>query len=137
MVWLTDERRVAFFQPGPLSEIVTIANLQHAVSRIWTYLSSGFVEWSCVVVLITTLRHHYNDFSSEIFPLAPAEGTRLPSELACAGEGCNRSHLKILTPTQMLQRSSIKLHKWKKVTHRQKYILRIVQKKLLKKYIAI
>ena len=24
------------FQPGPLSEIFTVANLQHAVGRIWT-----------------------------------------------------------------------------------------------------
>ena len=34
-VWLTDERRLAYFQPGPLSEILTIANLRHAASRIW------------------------------------------------------------------------------------------------------
>ena len=28
VVWLTDERRLALFQPGPLSEILTIANLR-------------------------------------------------------------------------------------------------------------
>ena len=31
-----------FFQPGPLSEILTISNLQHAVSRIWTCAEPEF-----------------------------------------------------------------------------------------------
>ena len=44
------------FQLGPLSEVLTIANLRHAASRIWTCakLSSGFDEWSCAVVITTT-----------------------------------------------------------------------------------
>ena len=34
-----------FFQLGPLSEILTIANLQHAASRIWTCAESEFRLW--------------------------------------------------------------------------------------------
>ena len=30
------------FQPGPLSEILTIANLWHVASKIWTYTESEF-----------------------------------------------------------------------------------------------
>ena len=30
------------FQPGPLSEILTIANLRHAASRVWTCAESEF-----------------------------------------------------------------------------------------------
>ena len=39
-----------YFHPGPLSEILIIANLRHTASRIWMKL----VEWSCVVVITTT-----------------------------------------------------------------------------------
>ena len=35
VVWLTDERRLALFQLGSLSEILTISNLRHAASRVW------------------------------------------------------------------------------------------------------
>ena len=31
-----------YFQPGPLSEILTISNLQHATSRIWTCAEPEF-----------------------------------------------------------------------------------------------
>ena len=31
-----------YFQPGPLSEILTILNLQHAASRIWTCAEAEF-----------------------------------------------------------------------------------------------
>ena len=31
-----------YFQPGPLSEILTIANLRHAASRVWTCAESEF-----------------------------------------------------------------------------------------------
>ena len=41
-----------YFQPGPLSEIFTIANLRHAAS------SSDLVEWSCAVVITNTPRRH-------------------------------------------------------------------------------
>ena len=34
-----------YFQPGPLSEIFTVANLQHASSRLWTCAEPGLVEW--------------------------------------------------------------------------------------------
>ena len=41
--WLTDESRFTpYFQPGPLSEILTIANLRHAASRVWTCAESEF-----------------------------------------------------------------------------------------------
>ena len=46
-VWLTDERRLALFPAGtivnhPLSEILTISNLRHAASRIWTCAEPEF-----------------------------------------------------------------------------------------------
>ena len=35
-----------YFQPGPLSEILTIANLQHAASRVWTCTEPEFrLSW--------------------------------------------------------------------------------------------
>ena len=45
-----------YYQPRPLSEILTIANLRHPASRVWTYTDSAFrlVKWSCAVVIITT-----------------------------------------------------------------------------------
>ena len=36
------DRRKAYFQPGPLSEILTIANLRHAASRFWTCAEPEF-----------------------------------------------------------------------------------------------
>ena len=42
VVWLTEERRLALF---PLSEILTIADLGHATSRIWTCKKAEF--WIC------------------------------------------------------------------------------------------
>ena len=45
VVWLTDERRLALFSAGPLSEILTIANLRHA-SRVWTCAEPEFrLSW--------------------------------------------------------------------------------------------
>ena len=32
--WLTDERLKPYIQSGPLSEILTTANLQHTISRV-------------------------------------------------------------------------------------------------------
>ena len=48
-----------YFQPEPLSEILTIVNIQHVVSRIWTCTEPelSFVEWSCAVVITTTPQH--------------------------------------------------------------------------------
>ena len=37
-----------YFQPGPFSEVITIANL-HNISRM-TY----FIEWNCAIVIVTT-----------------------------------------------------------------------------------
>ena len=44
-----------YFQPEPLSEIVTISNLRHTASRFWTCKEPdlGFVELSCAVVMTT------------------------------------------------------------------------------------
>ena len=45
-VWLTGEMRLAYFQPGPLLEILTIANLQYAASRVWTCAERDFrLSW--------------------------------------------------------------------------------------------
>ena len=55
------DRRSAFtpyFQPGPLSEILSIANLRHTRAGFEPAqnLSSDFVEWSFAVVITTTPR---------------------------------------------------------------------------------
>ena len=53
-----------------LSEILTIANFRHAASRIWgcENLSSGLVEWSCVVMINTTpQRYYYNHYSTALY----------------------------------------------------------------------
>ena len=43
-VWLTDEKCLALF---PFSEILTITNLLHAASRIWTYTKPVFrLSWT-------------------------------------------------------------------------------------------
>ena len=43
--WLTKGVK-PYFQPGPLSEILTIANLQHAASRVWTCAEPEFrLSW--------------------------------------------------------------------------------------------
>ena len=41
---MVDQRNAftSYFQPGPLSEILIVANLQHAASRIWTYAEFQF-----------------------------------------------------------------------------------------------
>ena len=40
---MVDRRKVnSYFQPGPLSEILTNANLQHATSRVWTCAEPEF-----------------------------------------------------------------------------------------------
>ena len=36
MEWLTDEKRLALFPAGPLSETLIITNLRHVVGKIWT-----------------------------------------------------------------------------------------------------
>ena len=45
---------------GPLSEILTIASLRHAASRVWTCAEPEFrLSWiSCAVVITTTPRRH-------------------------------------------------------------------------------
>ena len=58
--WLTKHIK-SYFQPGPLSEILTIASLWHATSRIWTcpeHLGSGFIEWIFAVVITTSTWRH-------------------------------------------------------------------------------
>ena len=45
------------YQPGPLPEILTTANLRHAASRIWN-CAEGFVEWSFSLVITTTPPRH-------------------------------------------------------------------------------
>ena len=57
-----------YFQPGPLSEILVIANLWHAASRA-PNLSSDFVEWSCAVVIATAPRRHIKPHYVLSFPL--------------------------------------------------------------------
>ena len=53
------------YQPGPLTEILTTANLRHAASRIWN-CAEGFVEWSfSSVITITSLRHIFLPTNSE------------------------------------------------------------------------
>ena len=43
---MVDRRKAEpYFQPGPLSESLTIANLRHAASRIWTCAKSVFRLW--------------------------------------------------------------------------------------------
>ena len=43
---MVDRRKAEpYFQPGPLSEILTIANLRHAASRIWTCAEPVFRLW--------------------------------------------------------------------------------------------
>ena len=41
---MVDQRKTftPYFHPGPLSEILTIANLCHSARRIWTYAESEF-----------------------------------------------------------------------------------------------
>ena len=62
--WLTKGVE-SYFQPGSLSEILTITNLWIAASKIWTYayLSVGFVDWSCAEEITTaSQRHIYSRF---------------------------------------------------------------------------
>ena len=53
-----------YSQDHSLPEVLTIVNPRHAVSRIEPVqnLNSGFVEWSCAIVIITTPRRHYNQY---------------------------------------------------------------------------
>ena len=51
-----------YFQLGILLKALTIANIWHSMSRIWTYTESEFIcflEWSCAVVIFITPWHHY------------------------------------------------------------------------------
>ena len=45
-----------YFQPGPLSEILTIANLWHAASRVWTCTESEFRL--CLMKLCSSDNHY-------------------------------------------------------------------------------
>ena len=60
LLWNSWPTIVSYFQPGLLLEILTIANLWHAISRIWTCpnLNLGFVGRSRAVVITTTPRWH-------------------------------------------------------------------------------
>ena len=42
VVWLTEERHLALFPAGALSEILTIAILRHTASRVWTCAEPEF-----------------------------------------------------------------------------------------------
>ena len=41
-------------------KILTIVNVPHAASRVWTCVDndSGLANWSCAIVVTTTLRRH-------------------------------------------------------------------------------
>ena len=66
-VWPT-KGVLLYFHQGPLSEILTIADIRHAGCRSENLsLSSGFVEWSCAVVITNTQRCHKNVLE-ELFP---------------------------------------------------------------------
>ena len=63
VVWLTDERSLKpYFQPRQTSEILTTANLQHALSRIWTCVEVelGSVEWGFAVVITAFHKYEQN-----------------------------------------------------------------------------
>ena len=63
------------FQPGSLSENLTIANLWGAASRVWiyaeseTFWNSDFVEWSCAVVITTSPLRHMISLHFHLRPL--------------------------------------------------------------------
>ena len=68
--WLTDERRLhlyCIFQPGPLSEILTITNLRHAASRIWTCTESEFRL--CWMKLCSSNNHYTKALRSSLHQL--------------------------------------------------------------------
>ena len=49
------------FQPGPLSEILTVANFRHAASRVWTFAEPEFrLSW---MKLCRNYNLHYNTAS--------------------------------------------------------------------------
>ena len=58
--WKGDWRRQRRGGKYDLSEILAITNFWYVARRVWTSanLSSGLVEWSCVVVITTTSRRH-------------------------------------------------------------------------------
>ena len=56
VVWLTDERCLASFQLGPLPKILTIANLWHTESRVWSCAEPEFrLSW---IKLCSNDSHH-------------------------------------------------------------------------------
>ena len=84
VVWLTDERRPALF---PASEILTIANLRHDASRVWTCAEPEFrLSW----MKLRSSDNHYTTaprkrchtyFLAEyVFGLIPRMGTRVSSK---------------------------------------------------------
>ena len=86
---LTDERRLALLQLGPLSEILTITNLQHAASRVWIYAEPEFrVSWPklcssdshCISVSTTTVTTNHYSVSLGTDPPSKPQ----PSNFLCA-----------------------------------------------------
>ena len=64
------DRRKEFSLISSRDHCQRISNLRHATSRIWTCAelsSSGFVEWSCTLVITTTSRGNsfFNLFNAE------------------------------------------------------------------------
>ena len=51
------DKRKSYFQPGSLSEILIIGNLRTGFEPAQN-LNSGFVEWSCAVLVTTITRRH-------------------------------------------------------------------------------
>ena len=55
-LWNGWSRKGPYFQPGPLSKILTIANLWHATSSIWTCREPGFML--CWMKLCSFVNHY-------------------------------------------------------------------------------
>ena len=66
--WPTNSDKL-YFQPGLLSEIITIKNLRHAASRIWTCIEPEFrLRWMKFAVVFTTTRlYHYTNWKNPWF----------------------------------------------------------------------
>ena len=56
VVWLTDERPLVLFPAGSLSEILTIVNLRHAASKVWTSAEPEF--WLSWMKLCSSDNHY-------------------------------------------------------------------------------
>ena len=80
VVWLTDKRSLASFQPGPLSEILIIAswssNLRHVASKQDSNLRKTWACWvKWAAVIITTPRSH---LYWELIPARRKKRCRIP-----------------------------------------------------------